>query len=296
MRRTMVFAALLAATAATAQEAPRRPDAPPVIAGTCAVLPMLPGSVIPVVEVMIGGTGPYRFAIDTGAGGHGRIKPDLAATLRLEVIGEVRTPAPGGAVDTRQVFGAPELSVGGVTFKDVGLVTLSTVRGPNVAWDGILGIALFQHLVLTLDYGNAKVRFGGPGLKNGLPLDFDRSVPIVPLTIAGKTFAAHLDTGNGAGGLFLSEADARALPLSGAPVSRGKGRTSFGEFDIMEAPLSVPIMAGDAKLQMQAVGWPSPRPGGNLGSKGLTGMAVTIDVAARLGDIRASGAAPTCPV
>ncbi|MBX3565728.1 MAG: retropepsin-like domain-containing protein [Sphingomonas sp.] len=295
MRMISIIAGLLAATAAVAQDAPRRADAPPVITGTCAVLPMLPGTDIPVVEVMLGGKGPYRFAIDTGAGGHGRIKPELAAELGFEVIGQVRTPAPGGAVDTREVFGAPELAVGGVTFKDVGLVALSTVRGPNVPWDGILGIALFQRLALTLDYGNAKVRFGGPGLKEGLALEFDRSIPVFPLTIGGKTFAAHLDTGNGAGALFLSEADAQALPLSGEPVSRGKGRTSFGEFDIMEAPLSVPIMAGSAKLQMQAVGWPSPRPGGNLGSKGLKGMAVTIDTAAKLGDIRASGAAPTCP-
>jgi hypothetical protein len=295
MRTSMIVAALLAATAATAQEAPRqRVEAPPMVTGTCAMLPMLPAT-IPVVEVMLGGKGPYRFAIDTGAGGHGRIKPELAAALGMETVGEVRTPAPGGTFDTRQVFGAPELSVGGVSFKHVHLVALSTVRGPNVEWDGILGIGLFQQLALTLDYGNARVRFGGAGLKTGLALEFDRSIPVVPLTIGGKTFAAHLDTGNGAGALFLSEADARALPLSGAPVSRGKGRTSFGEFDIMEAPLSVPIMAGDTRLQMQAIGWPSPRPGGNLGSKGLAGMAVTIDVAAKLGDIRASGAAPACP-
>lgn len=287
MRTLMIAAGLLAATAAAAQEAP------PAITGSCAVLPMVPG-VIPIVEVTIGGKGPYRFAIDTGAQGHGRIKAELAAELGMAMVGEVGTPAPGGTVATRQIFGAPELSVGGISFRDLNLVALSTVRGPNGAWDGILGIGLFEQLALSLDYGNAQVRFGGPGLKAGLPLTFDHTVPIVPLTIAGKTFQAHLDTGNGAGALFLSEADAKALPLSGPPVERGKGRTSFGDFSIMEAPLSVPVMAGATALPMKAIGWPSPRPGGNLGSKGLAGMTMTIDVGAKLAEIRASAAAPSC--
>ena len=44
--------------------------------GGCAVVPLLPAA-IPVVEVTIGGKGPYRFAIDTGAQGHGRIRAEL---------------------------------------------------------------------------------------------------------------------------------------------------------------------------------------------------------------------------
>ena len=40
--------------------------------GGCASVPILPAA-IPVVEVTIGGKGPYKFAIDTGARGHGRI-------------------------------------------------------------------------------------------------------------------------------------------------------------------------------------------------------------------------------
>ena len=42
------------------------------VSGTCASVPILPAA-IPVVEVRIGGKGPYKFAIDTGAQGHGRI-------------------------------------------------------------------------------------------------------------------------------------------------------------------------------------------------------------------------------
>src|SRR3990170_3481225 len=74
------------------------------VSGGCAVVPILPAT-IPVVEVRIGGKGPYRFAIDTGAEGHGRISAALAEELGLPKIGEAGTPGPGGAVATRPVFG-----------------------------------------------------------------------------------------------------------------------------------------------------------------------------------------------
>jgi predicted aspartyl protease len=262
--------------------------------GGCAVVPILPGP-IPVVEVTIGGKGPYRFAIDTGAQGHGRISTALAEELGLPKVGEVGTPAPGGTVATRPVFGAPEVSVGGVSFKNVDLVALSDVRGPEIEWDGILGNELLTLLPLTLDYGAARARFGGPELTEGLPIAFDRGIPVLPLTIAGKRFKVHFDSGNGAGALFLDEAAARALPLAGEPVERGSARTSFGDFAVMEAPLAASVTAGTTPLTVQAVGWPSPRPGGNLGSRGMAGLSVTIDAKAELARIERSGRAPRCP-
>src|SRR5678815_2748316 len=77
--------------------------------GGCASVPILPAA-IPVVEVTIGGKGPYRFAIDTGAQGHGRISTELAEQLGLPKVGEVGTPAPGATVATRAIYGAPEVS------------------------------------------------------------------------------------------------------------------------------------------------------------------------------------------
>jgi hypothetical protein len=57
----------------------------------------------------------------------------------------------------------------------------------------------------------------------------------------------------------------------------------------------VPVTAGSVRLPIQAVGWPSPRPGGNLGSRGMAGMAVTIDAASQLATIAYSAAPPRCP-
>src|SRR5688572_634206 len=230
MRR---FAALACLSLAIAGPASAQDIAGLSVSGTCASVPILPAA-IPVVEVKIGGKGPYKFAIDTGAQGHGRISTALAEELGLPKVGEVGTPAPGGTVATRPVFGASEVSVGGVSFRNVDLAALSTVRGPQGEWDGILGNELLTLLPLTLDYGNARARFGGPGLDEGLPIRFDRGIPILPVAIAGKEFAVHFDSGNGAGGLFLDEDAAKALPLAGEPVARGTARTSFGDFPMME--------------------------------------------------------------
>src|SRR5690606_30068806 len=196
---------------------------------------------IPVVEVTLGGKGPYRFAIDTGAQGHGRISTELAAELGLPKVGEVQAPAPGDTAATRPVFGAPEVSVGDVSFKNLDLVALSDVRGPEGEWDGILGNALIELLPLTLDYGNGRLRFGGPGLTEGLPVAFNRGIPVFPVDIAGTRFRVHFDSGNGAGALFLDEDEAQGLKFSGDPVQRGTARTSFGDFAVMEAPLAVSV-------------------------------------------------------
>src|SRR6188768_2765869 len=121
------------------------------VSGTCGSVPILPGA-IPVVEVTIGGKGPYKFAIDTGAQGAGRISTALAEELKLPKVGEARTPAPGGEVATRPIYGAPEVSVGDVSFKNIDLVAASAVRGAQGEWDGVLGNDLLKLLPLTLDY------------------------------------------------------------------------------------------------------------------------------------------------
>ena len=288
MRAWWALGCIALATPALAQ------DTGPSASGGCAVVAMQ-AAAIPVVEVMIGGKGPYRFGIDTGAQGHGRISPALAEELHLPKVGEVGTPAPGQTVATRPVYGAPTITVGGVSFKNLDLVALADVRGTNVEWDGLLGNGLLELLPLTLDYGAGKARFGGAGVAEGIAISFDHGIPVMPVEIAGKRFDVHFDSGNGAGALFLDEDAARSLPLAGDPVERGRARTSFGDFAIMEAPLAASVTSGGVPLPVTAVGWPTPRAGGNLGSRGMAGMSVTIDHAAQLARIERTGRSPTCP-
>ena len=68
------------------------------VSGGCAVVPIL-SAAIPVVEVTIGGKGPYRFALDTGAEGHGRIRGmELIEGDALDAEGAKGTVARGAEV------------------------------------------------------------------------------------------------------------------------------------------------------------------------------------------------------
>lgn len=300
----IMVAGLTAPVAALAQEPAgpqpvqrqvRRMSAPPVqVQGQCAAVPMRLINNIPVVEVRIGGQGPFLFAIDTGAAGHGRISQALAERLGLSVVGEARTPAPGGTTETRPIYGAGPITLGGVTFNGAGLLVLSTARGPNPGWDGILGIDMFRDLTLTLDYGSGVAMVGRATVTDGVAANFEQGIATIPVEIAGRTFNVDLDTGNGAGGLFLPEAEARALPLSGEPVARGTARTSFGAFAIMEAPLGAPITVGGTALNHRAVGWPPARGSGNLGSRALAGMVLRVDRPNSRVALAISGARPAC--
>jgi Aspartyl protease len=51
-------------------------------------LPMKSRGLMPAVEVVVNGRGPFLFAIDTGAGGRLRVDSSLVARLGLKVTGE----------------------------------------------------------------------------------------------------------------------------------------------------------------------------------------------------------------
>jgi hypothetical protein len=270
-------------------------DVPDVaVTGTCAARPLDMSGPIPVVDVMVNGKGPYRFGIDTGAQGVGRISSDLATQLGLKVAGEARTPAPGGTIDTRNIYRADTLGVGGIGFAGVDLVAMPALPGRPITWSGILGIDLFRKLTLTLDYGRSALKLSHDPVTDGVAANFDHGVPSIPLKIGDREITADLDTGNGAAPLFVSEAIAKAVPLSGPAVERGKARTSFGEFSIMEGPISVPVTIGGTALPVHAIGWPSARGEANLGSHGLAGMQLSVDHVSGRVAIRPSDKAPSC--
>ncbi len=274
----------------------QRAEIPPVtVEGDCAAVPMELRANLPTVEVMIGDRGPYRFAIDTGAQGHGRISAALARTLGLPTVGEARTPAPGGTFATRPIFGVAELRLGGLRFRDLQMLAGAEIRGATQGWDGILGIDLFRELTLGIDYANNMAGARRGSLNRGAAGDFTGPTPLVPIQINRQSFNVALDTGNGASPLFLTEAAARALPQSGPAVERGRARTSFGEFAIMEAPVAIPVTLGGTALSVTTIGWPAIRGDGNLGSRGLAGTLLEVD--RRSGRIAASRPATplACP-
>ena len=73
---------------------------------------------------------------------------------------------------------------------------------------------------------------------------------------------------------------------------RGRGKFPPGDTDFSRART---LQIARDPLPIHAVGWPSPRPGGNLGSRGMAGLTVTIDGILKKAWVERSGLPPRCP-
>lgn len=254
---------------------------------------------MPTVEVTIGGRGPYRFAVDTGAHGHGRVSPQVADALGIASSGDVVGGDGSGRTSTRRLYALPTMTVGGVEFKNVQASEfLSPPAGRLTGVQGVLGLGLFASHTLTLDYAGGQLRLdrttlpetattyaAGPG-----PLTF-------PLQIGAESVPTHLDTGNIVAPLILPKAVIDRLPQSGAPRRAGTARTTVSEVQIWKTTLAVPVRFGGRDLSIREVAYPSLGPTGNLGSLALSSAVLQVDQRSRrfsISPVAQAAAGPKC--
>jgi aspartyl protease len=183
-----------------------------------------------IVPVMVNGTGPHRFLLDTGATST-MIVPALAARLRL--------PAAGSAVEqtatqaeTANLVRA-SLSLGGVSGDDVEIIAtpLDAVQAVDPAITGVLGQDLLRQANWWLDYergvlvADAEGRYAARDLGPPVPVHWQADRPAVDgLLPDRRSLRFVLDSAASAALLF------REVP--GAPVSaegRVRLRTHSGE-------------------------------------------------------------------
>ena len=260
---------------------------PPAMTGTRADLAIELVAGMPTVLATVNGRGPYRFGVDTGAGGYLRVSPALAEALALQPVGEAMAGDPSGLNPIRiPIYRVDSLAFGGLTFTGISTTPLPQL-GPRTAQvDGIIGIGFFERLLLTIDYGRLRLS-AGPGAlppANGrdvVEATLDRSLISVPLRIGETPFLVHLDTGNAAAPLFLPADAVAALPTTGEPRSLGRARTVSQAIDIRALDLTQPVTVGTTRLPVTSVGYPAAAPPGNIGSLALAGMALTVDYANR---------------
>lgn len=238
------------------------------------------------LEVRIDGKGPYRFALDTGAAGGGRISPALAKTLGLKVVSQAITGDPSGQNrQTIDIVEAGSLAIGDATFRGVklGVRELPPVPGrPQPESDGVLGIGLFQDFLLTLDYPARRVRIA----KGELPpadgreiVDFEdrHGVPSVKLQVGDLEVTADVDSGNMRGELVLPASYIGKVPLEKDPVVVGRGRTASNEFEVRQATLKGAVRIGSQSVERPLVDFVEIFPYANVGHAFLRRFAVTID-------------------
>lgn len=284
---------ILAAGAAAAQVAPSGPQmapvrrmqrmpAPPAFVGDETKVPMDLGQTVPVVTVTISGKGPYRFLVDTGAGGHGRITPALAEALGLTPSGQVVAGDGSGRTQSRKTYRIDSLELGGIRFAGLEVLEVPLPRGRLQGIDGILGLGLFASHTLTLDYPRASLSLSRAPLPESAA-DYEpgpRGI-LIPVAIGAETIPAHIDTGNALAPLVLPTALAERLPRRGEPRAAGRAASAISTVEVREVAIAVPVRAAGVTLPIATVTYPALGENGNLGSKAFAGAVLRIDQRSR---------------
>lgn len=298
LTRSIILAASCAAVAVAAQPRPQRqpqpqgtpgagpnmvpvrrtraPTPPPPAVGDVARVPMTLVDGIPVVAVTVGGR-PYRFAIDTGATGHGRIRASVAEALGLATTGVMRAGDGSGAVQERRSYAPVALGLGDIRFDDVALTEMGVFPGRFERIDGILGRNLFGGHLLSIDYAAGEVRLS----REALPAHAASYQPgpggmTVQLQVGGQAVPAMIDTGNTIAPLVLPTALAERL-RAGEPRPAGRARTSVSTVEMFEADLAVPVTFGTARLPINRFRFPALGDVANLGSQAFATGTLIID-------------------
>jgi predicted aspartyl protease len=230
---------------------------------------------LPIVEVRIGDK-PYRFAVDTGAVGHGRISPALAQSLGLAAAGEAVAADGSGRTQARRTYRLDAIDVGGVRFSALEFSELERLP-PGV--DGILGLGLFASHLVTFDYPKGTLSLSRQSLPEtamGYTPQPGRGIA-VPVSIGDERIMASIDTGNAVAALILPTALAERLPRKGEPRIAGRASTAISTVEIMEVEITVPVRVGGSTLPVTKVSYPSLGETGNIGSRGLSSTILRID-------------------
>ncbi len=280
-------------TAATAEDfaRPRPPDDVAVAGGKSVVPIEFDGDVI--VEAKLNGQGPFAFIVDTG--GHDLLTPEAARALGLTPVGAGLSGGAGEGTLPEQYARVERVDIGGMRMRNqlfsvIPLQFDTVERGARPALAGILGLELFERLVVQLNYRDRTLAFWPvsgfhhEGAGSAVPVLFSDHEPLLVAKIDGMPGDVGLDTGN-SGALVVQGiwADAHGLKermRSGFPVpSFGSGGistswSSRADFQIAGELFSrvIAYYAADAKGAFS-----SRTESGNVGNDILASFALTFD-------------------
>lgn len=262
--------------------------ASPVLESACS-LPARPGErIIDVpfdvidgrihVQVQVNGSGPYRFAIDTGASGMARADARLVRQLALPADASTRH-SDGVQTAWADTVRINALTLGGLRHSDVIALTrdYNARQSKDAVFDGILARGSFADGVLIIDYPQRRLQFRRDiDLLPAQPdaLAYSRAFRI-PVTIGTVTTEAQLDTGANVAMVLPTALFRRA---AGAAVTTGDRLTlSHGEVDGGHAQLDVPVLIGGLALQGLHVRVSDHYPEAVVGAHALQEAVVLID-------------------
>ncbi|HUN80753.1 MAG TPA: aspartyl protease family protein [Phycisphaerae bacterium] len=238
----------------------------------------------PVVQVKVNGKGPYPFLLDTCAGGS-VINADLVKELGLPKVGKTQLGDPSNpkAITADRIH-IDRIEVGDASFEDFEAASWDRAHlypGKD-APRGILGFPLFSGCLLTLDYVHGKLTLSNgtlPASGTDGVTDFHighGGIPVLEIDIAGKTYAAHLDSG-AMSGLAVNPSVAEKLPLSGEPTVIGRGRTVNSEFELKASTLDGKMKLADTVFDKPEIVINPILKEVNIGSRLMEDATITFD-------------------
>jgi predicted aspartyl protease len=253
------------------------------------VLATVAGEERPTIDATVNGEGPFRFFVDTGAGGS-VVSAELAARLALEVTGRQRifNPTSGGAQDV-DLVNAGSVASGTMTLEDVQFVAVDLPQLGDM--DGVLSVRSLPPGLVSFDFPAGEIRIEQAVLSEADPevLPFS-SVPVMSVLgeVDGRPLTFHVDTGS-PDGITLPGSLARELAFDGELVTiRERGPLVVKSGRLRGTVRIGPITLDEPEVQVVDL-FPDF---GNIGSGFLRDRILTIDRDSRLLRISAPGGAP----
>lgn len=274
VRRTAAVAALVSLMWAFGRPLPCRAEAPEPI-----VLETLPSHARPVVLMNLNGEGPFRFFVDTGAGGN-VISTALAQRLGLERVGAQRifNPAEGVAIEA-DIVTVAEAEAGALLLDDLPFVAADMPQlGDN---HGVLSVQSLPPGLVTFDFAGGTIRIQEGVLEeDGAGVMACELAPVVSIVgeVDGRPLVFHVDTGS-PDGISLPGGLAGGLSFDGELITvrergslvvrsgRLRGRVRIGHLVLDNPEVQVVDLFPDF---------------GNIGIRFLRDTVLTIDRSRRL--------------
>lgn len=240
-------------------------------------LPLTMTNHLPIIEAKINGKGPYRFALDTGFGGMVELAATLAEQLAMPAIGQMNAGDPSGKnPQIVHLLRAESVDVGSAHFE--GVIVSENSWHLTGDTDGVIGMSLFQGLLVRFDYSNGRfvIRSGSLPPEASVAYCNDRGVPNIEIDVNGVKARVDINSGSPAE-VMLPLSMAKSLPLDAKPQVVGRGRTVDGDFDVYSATLNGELRVGGIVLTNPRLDFVSVFPNGNLGYGFLKNLTVTFD-------------------
>ncbi len=226
----------------------------------------------PVVPVLVNYKGPFKFAIDLGATGVGRIDTALISLLGLTITGTTQN-YDGIHTRTENITGIESIKLGELEFNDVDLMT----RNYN-SHDGLLGRDFFADKLLTINYQAKQIYISNSELdvKKVEILAYETPF-IVTGSVGNISTEFYLDTGSSLPLLiptsFLQENDL-SYENTGNVYKARRANTMH---DINEAHLKEDVQIGEITLRDQLIFHSDIVNRINFGGEVLKDFILTID-------------------